>query len=277
MGNNTKERDTEVFKEEVFELVGNEYTVIGEYVNTSTHIQMKHNKCGHKYPVTPTHFLGDKTRCPKCSHRSYKKTTEEFKQEVFELVGNEYIVIGEYKKNSVHIQMKHNCGHEYPVTPKNFLKGRRCPECSNRERNTSRDVKKLEQILKDFGFEYEREIAFDECKFINQIRFDFYIESLNLIIEYDGQQHFKPWNGCGGDDGMEGFLNSRKRDAYKNSWCEEHLISLLRIDHTNSKNLKTIVEEFLINNSSTTIEKYNLFYINEDSTIIRDNNKYYTE
>ena len=60
-----------------------------------------------------------------------RKTTREFKQEVYNLVGNEYSVLGEYINNKTKIKMKHNlCGHEFEMTPNSFLSGgNRCREC----------------------------------------------------------------------------------------------------------------------------------------------------
>lgn len=39
-------RNTESFKEEVYELVGDEYLVLGEYKNSHSKLLMKHDKCG---------------------------------------------------------------------------------------------------------------------------------------------------------------------------------------------------------------------------------------
>ena len=59
-----------------------------------------------------------------------RKTTREFKQEVYNLVGNEYSVLGEYVTNKIKIKMKHNlCGNEFEMTPNRFLSGNRCREC----------------------------------------------------------------------------------------------------------------------------------------------------
>ena len=70
---------------------------------------MKHNICNYKFEINPTNFLSGK-RCPKCAGKN-KKTTEQFKQEIYELVGNEYEVLSEYK-NVNKIKIKHNiCGH----------------------------------------------------------------------------------------------------------------------------------------------------------------------
>ena len=50
---------------ELKNLVGDEYTVSGDYINANTPILMKHKKCGTEYLVTPNKFLHDR-RCPHC-------------------------------------------------------------------------------------------------------------------------------------------------------------------------------------------------------------------
>lgn len=63
-----------------------------------------------------------------------KKTNEEFIKEVYDLVGDEYIFLEEYKGSKINIKCRHNkCSYIWEVKPSNFLKGTRCPECSNEE------------------------------------------------------------------------------------------------------------------------------------------------
>ena len=53
-----------------------------------------------------------------------------FKKEVFNLVGDEYTVLGDYVNNKVKILMRHNvCGNEYTTRPNDFQQGHRCPIC----------------------------------------------------------------------------------------------------------------------------------------------------
>lgn len=143
-----RKKTTDEFKSEVYNLVKNEYTVLGEYKNTSVKIEIIHNNCGNKYMVSPRDFLNGK-RCPKCQHRSYKKTTEEFKQEVYKLVGNEYTVLSDYITGKDKVLIKHNnCGNEYMVTPSKFLSGDRCPICSIETRR-QKQVKSHDQFIKE--------------------------------------------------------------------------------------------------------------------------------
>ena len=132
----------------MYDLVKDEYSVLGEYVNNKEKILMRHNTCGHEYMVQPNKFLTGR-RCPKCSHGSTLKGLDQFKSEVYDLVGDEYTVLGNYEGNNTKILMRHNtCGHEYMVTPVKFSSGNRCPKCSHGStRKTIEDIKKeIEEV-----------------------------------------------------------------------------------------------------------------------------------
>lgn len=127
-------------------LIGNEYSILGEYKNSNTKILVRHNTCGFEYDVTPSHFLGGR-RCPKCAGKN--KTTESYKQEVYDLVGDEYTVLGEYVKAATKTLMRHNtCGHEYSVRPNSFLQGARCPVCQLKAQGRKR-AKTHEQFIEE--------------------------------------------------------------------------------------------------------------------------------
>lgn len=142
----------ETFLKEVFELVGNEYEILSEYKRVSEKLQITHRVCSHKYEVRPNDFLRGK-RCPNC-FGSKRKTTDQFKQEVFDIVGDKYSVTGNYTTTSEKIEMKHNeCGYEYVTTPNSFLKGTRCPSCSNKITQLSNSEYKR-RLAEQFGDEY---------------------------------------------------------------------------------------------------------------------------
>lgn len=124
---------TEEFKQRVYDLVADEYLVLGEYQKSSEKIKMKHIKCGEIYHVKPSNFLKG-NRCPLCVGRGVKKTHSRFKQEVYDLVKDEYLLLSTYQGNNKKVSFKHiPCGHLYEVTPANFLSGRRCPKCAPKE------------------------------------------------------------------------------------------------------------------------------------------------
>jgi len=69
--------------------------------------------------------------------------------------------------------------------------------------------------------------------------FDFYIENYNLIIEFDGKQHFEPISRFGGE---EGFNKIKINDAIKNNYCKLHKINLIRINYR--QNISNILDNF---------------------------------
>ena len=135
-------RTDKTFKQEVYSLVGDEYTFLDPYVNALTKIRVRHNKCGKIYDVTPNDFINNQHRCAFC-RGLLKKTDRQFQQEVFDLVGDEYTFLDKYSNNKTKLRVKHNkCGNVYDVTPKDFIRGRRCPYCSKKKHKDTHEFAK---------------------------------------------------------------------------------------------------------------------------------------
>lgn len=79
--------------------------------------------------------------------------------------------------------------------------------------NKSKGETKVANILDDLSLEYVRQYSFDDCKNIENTRrfyFDFYIPQYNILLEYDGEQHFsangRTWNT------QDNLIKTQKRD-----------------------------------------------------------------
>jgi len=241
-------KTTKEYIEEIYELLGEEYTILGEYETNKTKILTRHNVCGYEYYVRPNDILSRGRRCPKCANiirgMTRKKDTTIFKQEVYDLVGEEYTVLGEYKTNKTKILVSHNiCGNKYEVRPNDFQQGYRCPECNNLYKE-SFAIKEIKNFLNENNIRYECEIIFDECKNQRHLPFDFYIKTdLSsvgfILIEFDGIQHFK----------AKGFISEEKviktqiNDRIKDEFCKQYGIPLLRIAF--NENYIKILNKFL--------------------------------
>ena len=59
-----------------------------------------------------------------------------------------------------------------------------------------------------------------------------------IIIEFDGEQHFKPINYFGG---ITNYEEIKKRDLIKNEFCEKNNIKLIRLDKTNLNDINEIL------------------------------------
>lgn len=106
------------------------------------------------------------------------------------------------------------------------FKGYRCPKC-----NYSRGEKTVGDILSHNGIEYFTEHMFSNLRSVNNgvLRFDFYIPSLNICIEYDGIQHFEPVDFFGGE---KAYKLQMMNDELKGKYCMNNNIELIRIPYS---------------------------------------------
>lgn len=214
----------EILQEESDKIHKSEYIILGDYINTDTKIEIKHKICGNIFSQTPDKHLHN-NKCPICFGKN--KLNKEILQERSNLkYNNEYEILGEYANNSTKILIRHKlCGSEYYQVPNNHLSDRTCFKCGD-------NMSKGEMFIKDYldsnKIEYLFNNKIDGCKFIKSLRFDFYLPKLDICIEYDGEQHFKPVSYFGG---IDGFNLTKKRDSVKNMWCEYNKIRLIRISY----------------------------------------------
>lgn len=143
----------EMFVEFVSDSCNGEFEVRGQYEGNEIPVLMYHENCGREFTVRPNNFKRRRT-CSLCSGK-LKKTTPQFKREVKSLVGDEYIVLGQYKTAKENILIKHEtCKSKYEVTPDDFLNGgTRCPICAGNRKRTN---KQFEKMIKEItASEYE--------------------------------------------------------------------------------------------------------------------------
>jgi len=241
-------RSNEEFKNEVDDLYGDEYSVIGEYKNANTKVLVCHNKCGFEYKIRPSTFLKKRRegQCPVCYSDSNLINTKSFKKKVQRLVGDEYTVLGEYDGARSKISIKHNkCGGKYDVRPYAFLMGRRCPHCA-----LSKGEGMIAKFSRKQNLDFEPQVTFNECKGDNLLSFDFkYTNGENIVlIEFDGKQHYKPIDYFGGKKQWEKQV---LRDRIKDEFVLSHNIPLLRVNYMDRDNGKLIgkVSKFLKDNN----------------------------
>lgn len=105
----------------------------------------------------------------------------------------------------------------------------------------------IASCLDDNNILYERQKTFDDCKYKNVLRFDFYIESMNIIIEYDGEQHFKPvtYGRLSEEEALHEYNLTRIRDKIKNEYCKKKGIELIRIPYYERKTIPTIINNII--------------------------------
>lgn len=131
----------EQFRKEFSKLVGTEYILLSDYINSSSKIKVRHNECGYEYYVEARAFMQG-ARCPKCNG-GVKKTPEQFEKEFNQLSKGEYTLLSTYKGSHAKIKVRHNkCNYEYWIEAGSFLQRKSCPKCSHRMRITTEMFKK---------------------------------------------------------------------------------------------------------------------------------------
>lgn len=65
----TRKNERSKAKKKLLDLMGKEYTLLSEYKNNKTKVDIIHNECGFIYQVTPDNFFFGK-RCPNCKTSS---------------------------------------------------------------------------------------------------------------------------------------------------------------------------------------------------------------
>lgn len=216
-----------------------DYTV---YKSNKSKIKMK-CKCGNIFFPTANNFKKGATQCKVCGDMesgNKKRLKKDFMFDYVESVGYKPISHKFYEKKNILLVSCQNENHEpYEVNFINFYHGKtRCPIC-----NLSKGEEKVKEVLTNHSIQFKREYSIDSLKGINgrKLRFDFYIEFNNeqIVIEYDGEQHFKP------KFGEYEFDRTKRNDAIKNEYCSKNNIRLLRIPYNKFNNIEEIIEEFL--------------------------------
>lgn len=102
----------------------------------------------------------------------------------------------------------------------------------------------IKDIVEENNLAYQTQKSYPDCRNNGRLYFDFFLPEFNLIIEYDGKQHFTPKHKWGG---VNGFLTRRFHDEIKNNYCRKNQINLLRIPYTirNKAEIQNIIIEVL--------------------------------
>lgn len=182
--------------------------------------------------------------CPNCGREDYsearRKTIENFIAEAnalhdFKYDYTEFIYGKNNKTKGIIICQKHG---KFESTPDDHINSQRgCPKCAPNSYGEKYITDFLVSLNYDFKVEYQ--VKLEGYKFCKKI--DFYIEKLNLFIEYNGRQHYQVviFNGQTKEDAELSFKEQIIRDELIRNYCKSKNINLLEIDGRNyNKKLK---------------------------------------
>ena len=158
----------------------------------------------------------------------------------------------EYKGNKTPFKVICHCGNEFSVDVNHFKEGKfQCNECRVKQSYISM---KVERYINELKISYEKEKSFNDCRNINPLPFDFYLDSYRALIEVDGLGHYRPVAFNGDKEAAKiNYENRVFNDNIKTKYCKANNIPLLRLPYwiiENSEEYKSKIDEF-INNLST--------------------------
>jgi len=126
-------------------------------------------------------------------------------------------------------------------TPDKHTSGKTCcPQCSL---FTSRGEREIEKILQERNIPYEREKRFPGlcgATINSRLRYDFFIPSQNLLIEFDGEQHFSPVQTKGRltkEQAIDKHKRTKINDRKKNEFAIKNGYKLIRIKYDENINV----------------------------------------
>lgn len=136
------------------------------------------------------------------------------------------------------------CGNEFIALPAKIMNGH-ITSCGCRRQSSKEQL--ISSELDSLHVDYREQYTFSDCRDKLPLPFDFAVffdEHLEVLIEYDGQQHYRPIPLFGG---VNSFDITKKHDKIKNEFCRQKSLKLIRLPYTLSDDeIKSIIRDIII-------------------------------
>lgn len=218
---------------------GNKYDYTNvDYKNSRTNVEIICPNHGSFYQSPYEHKNGQ--GCPKCS-KNRRLNNDMFVEMANDIHDFTYRYSDDYINSKTKVVIICQNHGPFSMTPNHHLKGQGCPNCK----------RSLGELLVKRFLDHQK-IKYVQQKFFSDLIsgkkrylfFDFYLVDLNICLEYDGIQHFKPISKFGGE---MSFQNVRINDKLKDEYCKSNNIRLIRIPYTSIKNINSILNKEIPN------------------------------
>lgn len=235
------------FRKEVLR-INSEVEILSEYINRKTLITCKCKCCGHIWETYPSSLLNN-SKCPNCTKQKMRNlfglSNDDFKKRIDKKYNGEYEVISDYVNVRTPVKLMHKqCGSAFMYSPNLLYEDRKniCPICfKNRQ---SRGEYVIENYLSLNNILFEDYKKFDDLLGINngKLSYDFYLPDGNILIEFNGIQHYAPVDIFGG---YEQFSIQQEHDKRKYEYAKDNKIKLIVIPYWEFNNIEKILSKEL--------------------------------
>ena len=212
------------------------------YKNAKTKIKILCKVHGFFWQTPDSHVRGN--GCKKCFDDKkkylYNFNTEFFIEKSKKIHGDLYNYDNvDYSNNRTKVVIICKIHGQFKKRPEKHLRGSGCPKCKS-----SRGEQTIITCLDELNIQYFHKFKFNDCKFKRLLEFDFYLPKYNIIIEYNGLQHYENvnWSGKLTNEQMNDMLKINKaRDNVKLEYCKENDLLLLNISYLDLEYIKYII------------------------------------
>lgn len=239
-----KEHARQAAKKRIIDLTGQRFTrlTVLEYADEEHQVYYgKHHKvtwkcqcdCGNICYATSENLK--KGHTPSCGCITKENRRASLKDLSGQRFGHLIVLkfIGTINRNSRYL-VQCDCGKIYEVYAQNLTQGNTTSCGCVKE---SHGEQKIREILTINNIDFIAQHKFKDFKYNDTQgipKFDFYLPKYNIIIEYDGEQHFRPIYSF---DTEESFKKRQNHDIEKNQYCFNNNITIIRIPYTHYNEL----------------------------------------
>lgn len=203
------------------------------------------NKCGKVNNKEVGNFLRQIYDCSFCEGNTEAKDHDIFLKQLHDKYGNKFEVLNTYIKATENIKIRcTQCNFIRDIKPNALLLSGYCPKC---DKKASKGEKIIQQYLDSNNISYETQVYFKEWG-IGVHYFDFFIPQYNLLIEYNGIQHYQytPHFHKDNDD----FITRKNKDNIKKETALKNSYNYISISYKCYQELESILNTIF---NSTTI------------------------
>lgn len=164
----------------------------------------------------------------------------------FEFVDNKII---SNKTHILFICSRHRTAGVQKMTYHNMKRdGYGCKYCRSSLLSCSNGEKRIKNFLNELGIKFIQQYRFDDCVDQCSLPFDFYIPDNKIIIEYDGEHHYKPISFNGVSSERAEYLHNKtvEHDNLKNIYCKTHKIKIIRIPFWSLDDIEVVLFDKLV-------------------------------
>lgn len=237
-------------EQRIYEKYGDKNYELLEFSTARERVKIKCLDCGEIFTLEHLSNLfikGKKHFCVNCA--GTKRSTdfcgkmmnyEIAQKKLDDFCGGEYVILEDsYKGWSKKALIRHTlCGKIFSIQPRYLLLEKRCP-CL---RKTFKGEERIKKFLEENKIEYILQKRLGSMK---EAPFDFFLPNFNLLIEFQGKQHFEPVKQFGG---KVAFEKQKEIDERKKSLAAAEGFELFYISYKEM----SLIEELLVQRLSLT-------------------------